>query len=358
MSGPLPGTFVAGFHDQKDLQKLTYRKLGSTDMMVSSLSFGASSLGGVFKTTDDNESLEIVEMVVKSGINYIDTAPWYGQGRSEEVLGRALKNIPRDAYYIATKVGRYELDPANMFNFSKEKIVRSVRESLSRLQLDYVDVIQVHNVEYVGSLHQIVEHTIPALLQLKKEGLFRYIGITGYSLDVLMRLIDLLPPGSVDTVLTYCRATLVDQTLLGEPLKFFKDKGVGVINASPVGMGLLSHRGPPPSWHPATPTIKSACLKAAQICSERGFDITELSVLWTLEQDFPTSLISSRSRENIKKNIEWARNGRLGEEQAKMVEDLELNFFRFLPSRHWENIEVSQYWNEMAKLELEQTMDD
>ena len=110
-------------------------------------------------------------------------------------------------------------------------------------------------MEFCASLEQIVKFTIPALLQLKAEGKVRYIGLTGYSLDTLQRLVCLLPPGSVNTVLTYCRCTLVDQALLGEPLDFFKRNDVGIINASPVSMGLLSNRGPP-DWHPATQAIK------------------------------------------------------------------------------------------------------
>ena len=81
--------------------------------------------------------------MVKAGINYIDTAPWYGQGRSEEVLGRALRQVPRQAYYLATKVGRYELEVGGMFDFSKERVTRSVSESLERLGVEYLDLIQV-----------------------------------------------------------------------------------------------------------------------------------------------------------------------------------------------------------------------
>ena len=92
-------------------------------------------------------------------------------------------------------------------------------------------------------------------MDLRAAGKVRYIGVTGYSLETLVRLISLLPRGTVDAVLTYCRCTLVDQALLGEPLDFFTRNDVGIINASPVSMGLLSNRGPP-EWHPATQAIK------------------------------------------------------------------------------------------------------
>ena len=254
MSG-YPSSFVEGFHDASSVSQMTYRQIGKTDMAVSTLSFGASSLGGVFRTTNDDESAKLVENAVKQGINYIDTAPWYGQGRSEAVLGKAFKNIPRKAFYIATKVGRYEQEIGKMFDFSRDRIIKSVDESLKRLGLEYIDLIQVHDVEFCQSLEQLVKYTIPALLELKSSGKVRYIGLTGYNLDTLMRLISLLPPDTVDAILTYCRCTLIDQTLLGSAMNFFTSRNIGIINASPVSMGLLSHRGPP-AWHPATASIK------------------------------------------------------------------------------------------------------
>jgi aryl-alcohol dehydrogenase-like predicted oxidoreductase len=119
------------------------RKLGSTGREVSVLGFGASALGGVFHDVTDEECIAVVHTALKSGINVIDTAPWYGQGRSEEMLGKALRGIPRNAYMLNTKVGRYEQEVENMFDFSAERITRSVDESLARMGVDYIDCIQV-----------------------------------------------------------------------------------------------------------------------------------------------------------------------------------------------------------------------
>eukprot|EP00092_Neocalanus_flemingeri_P003808 GFUD01004101.1.p1 GENE.GFUD01004101.1~~GFUD01004101.1.p1 ORF type:complete len:357 (+),score=118.37 GFUD01004101.1:96-1166(+) len=351
-----PHTFVEGFHDASSVAQMTYRQVGKTDMVVSNLSFGASSLGGVFRATDDEESVQLVETAVKQGINYIDTAPWYGQGRSETVLGKALKRIPRKAFYLATKVGRYELEIGKMFDFSRNRILKSVDESLERLGLDYIDLIQVHDVEFCHSLAQLVQHTLPALLDLKAAGKVRYIGLTGYSLDALMRLIPLLPPGSVDTVLTYCRCTLIDQALLGSPLQFFRLHNIGIINASPVSMGLLSNRGPP-TWHPATASIKAVCKKATEFSQSSGQDITDLAVLWTLAlTEVPTTLISTASILNMEKNLALARQ-KMTEEQRLAAEKLISEFFKFLSQNNWENIEVSQYWDKMGEEGIEQNTD-
>lgn len=96
-----------------------------------------------FSEFDEEHAIETIRQAIRSGINYIDTAPYYGQGRSEQIYGKALKGVPREAYYIATKVGRYEVAPKKQFDFTAEKTLESVDVSLNYLGLDYVDVIQV-----------------------------------------------------------------------------------------------------------------------------------------------------------------------------------------------------------------------
>lgn len=97
----------------------------------------------LYSELDEPGAIRTIHKAIKSGINYIDTAPWYGQGKSEEIIGKALKDIPREAYYIATKIGRYEIEVAKQMNFTGAKTRESVDKSLALLGLDYVDVIQV-----------------------------------------------------------------------------------------------------------------------------------------------------------------------------------------------------------------------
>jgi len=139
-TAPLPETYVAGWHDEASVRRMPYRRFG--DRTVSQLSFGASSLAGVFRGVDKAECLRVVEHAIRSGINVIDTAPWYGHGVSESVLGEALQGIPRKAYYVHTKVCRYNPGPLEMFDFSYERTLKSVDESLARLRLDYIDTVQ------------------------------------------------------------------------------------------------------------------------------------------------------------------------------------------------------------------------
>lgn len=140
----LASTYVSGFHNVEAVMAMPYRAFGNTGRVVSAFSYGASALGGVFTdgAVDEAEASQVVQYIIKNGVNLIDTAPWYGFGKAEAVLGKALKGIPRDAYYLHTKVGRYEADILKRFDFSYERTLRSIDESLERLGVRYIDTVQ------------------------------------------------------------------------------------------------------------------------------------------------------------------------------------------------------------------------
>jgi L-galactose dehydrogenase len=145
---------------------MEYRDFGKTGLRVSALAYGAAALGGVYGEFDHSTYLSVVHTALDCGINFIDVSPYYGETRAETVLGKALQEIARDRYYLCTKVGRYGSDN---FDFSAERVTASVDESLKRLNVDYVDVILCHDVEFV-SLDQIVNETLPALRQVQARG--------------------------------------------------------------------------------------------------------------------------------------------------------------------------------------------
>ena len=153
---------------------MVYNEIGNTGMRVSALSFGASSLGGVFHNIREEEGIRAVHVAVDNGINFIDVSPYYGHLKAEMVLGKALRDIPRDKYYLSTKVGRYGKDGRNTWDYSAERARSSVFESMERLGIDYIDLINVHDIEFQasmeGGLQKIVDETLPALLKLKEEG--------------------------------------------------------------------------------------------------------------------------------------------------------------------------------------------
>lgn len=145
-----------------------------------------------FSHDDDSAAIRTIHESLRKGINYIDTAPYYGQGRSEDIIGKALENIPRQAYYIATKVGRYE-SGADGFDFSAARTQQSLEISLNRLQLDYIDVIQIHDIEFAANVDIILNETLPILEKAKKEGKVRFIGVSGYPLEPLKEAITKAP---------------------------------------------------------------------------------------------------------------------------------------------------------------------
>ena len=286
---------------------MVYNVIGKTGMRVSNLGFGASSLGGVFHDIREAEGIEAVHVAVDNGINFIDVSPYYGHLKAEIVLGKALKEIPRDKYYLSTKVGRYGRDGKNFWDYSAERVTASVYESMERLNIDYIDLINVHDVEFQGDLpgglQKIVDETLPALVKLREKGVVGHVGITDLQPENLKWVIEHSEPGTVESVLSFCHYCLNDEMLL-DYLDFFEQQGVGVINASPFSMGLLSQRGAP-DWHPAPEALKEACRKATEYCDRQGYPIDKLAIQYStaLNPRIATTLFSSANPKNVLKNI-------------------------------------------------------
>lgn len=288
---------------------MLYSELGNTGMRISRLCFGASSLGSVFHSTNEADSFKAVETAVEGGINFIDVSPYYGHYKAETVLGKALRNIPRDKYHLSTKVGRYGQDGVNTWDYSAQRARSSVYESMERLGVDYIDLINVHDIEFQaalpGGLQKVVDETLPALVALREEGVVGHVGITDLQLRNLKWVIGHIEDGVVETVLSFCHYCLNDDELL-DYLDFFEQHHIGIINASPLSMGLLSSRGAP-DWHPAPQPLRSACRRAADYCSRQGYPIEKLAVQYSLsEPRIAGTLFSSANPDNVRRNIEWA----------------------------------------------------
>ena len=276
-------------------------------MKISHLSFGASSLGSVFRDTNEKESFEAVEAAIEGGINFIDVSPYYGHYKAETVLGKALRNIPRDKYYLSTKVGRYGKDGVNTWDYSAKRVTDSVYESMERLGIDFIDLINVHDIEFQaarpGGLQLVVDETLPALFELKAKGVVGHVGITDLQLQNLKWVVERCE--GVESIMYFCHFTLNDDALT-DYVDFFEQHGVGIINASPLSMGLLSERGVP-SWHPAPKPLVEVCQKAAEFCKAKGYPIEKLAVQYAVS--FPriaSTLFSSANPANVRRNIEWA----------------------------------------------------
>lgn len=282
---------------------MEYRDLGKTGLKVPVLSFGASSLGGVFHSIKENDALKAVFTAVENGLNFIDVSPYYGHYKAETVLGKALKELPRESFILSTKVGRYGKDGINTWDYSAKRAKESVYESMERLNIDYIDLINVHDIEF-ADLHQVVNETLPALVELREKGVVGHVGITDLQLENLKWVIENSEQGVVESVLNFCHYSLNDDKL-SDFLDFFDERGLGVINASPFSMGLLTQRGIP-DWHPAPKPLVEACKRAAEYCSEQGYPIEKLAIQYSVSNPrIPTTLFSSANPDSVLKNIKY-----------------------------------------------------
>lgn len=276
---------------------LQKRPLGRTGIDVSILGFGASPLGGIFGEVDSADATRAAHIAVDLGVNLFDVAPYYGITRAETALGKALAGIPRERYLLATKVGRYG---DTEFDFSAGRIMRSIEESLQRLGAEVIDIITCHDIEFV-SISQVVGEAIPALHRARDQGKVRFIGVSGLPLKIYHTVLDQVP---LDTVLSYCHHTLLDSSLL-DHLPYLQRHKVGIINASPFAMGLLTERSLP-EWHPASDAIRAACRRAADYCRANGTNVARLALQYAIANPaIPTTLVGMRSAQEVEQNIAW-----------------------------------------------------
>ena len=209
--------------------------LGATGMEISRVGYGAWAIGGAgwwhaWGDQDDEQSIEAIRRAVELGINWVDTAPIYGLGHSEEVVGRALQGLD-DRPYVFTKASLYEKDGAVAHSLKRDSIRREVEASLSRLQLDAIDVYQVHWPDPDEDL----EEGWTTFAELKAEGLVRHIGVSNFDVAQLRRAQAIAPVETLQPPYS-----LIERTVEDEILPFAEREGIGVVCYSPMASGLLS----------------------------------------------------------------------------------------------------------------------
>jgi L-galactose dehydrogenase len=281
-------------------------RLGKTGIEVSTLSFGASALGGVFREVDEAEGIAAVEAAMEAGINYFDVAPAYGATRSETVLGKALKGVPRDRYRLSTKAGKYT-EPgsygADIFDYTEAGMRAGLEKSMERLGVDYLDIVHLHDFEYQRERHADVAFAegFPALATFKEEGLIGAVSAGIYPLKLWERVIAEAP---VDAILLHNHYCLNDTRGL-ELVPLCEEKDIGIINASPFSSGLLTG-GKIADWHPADEADRRVFGEAARHCEERGTPIAKLAFQFaSQETPFPTTMFSTSRTSSVQRNLEW-----------------------------------------------------
>ncbi|CAG8520412.1 13645_t:CDS:2 [Acaulospora morrowiae] len=275
---------------------------------VSKISFGTSIFNGWHNPVEKHWPLEAVTRALDLGINEFDTSPYYG--RSEEILGTILNSLrtryPRSSYYLSTKVGRYGPNKED-FDYSSKRVRESVEESCRRLNTNYFDVVYCHDVEFV-SLEDVVGEggALKELFRLKQEGKIKYVGISGYPLDVLIRISQIQYDRGqpVDVVLSYSHYCL-HNTCLSSCINIFHSLGViYVMNASPLSMGLL-REAPAPDWHPAPPELREAASKCAMLAQKEGLKLSHLAIQFALEyEEVKSTIIGFSNAKEVEEGIE------------------------------------------------------
>lgn len=252
-----------------------YNPLGKTDLKVSAVSFGTAPLGDMFGATEESDAVATVHRALDAGINFFDSSPYYGDGLAERRLGSALRGH-RDAVVIGTKAGRYGKDE---FDFSPRRIRDSLHRSLELLQTDHVDIFQLHDIEFVN-LDGIFADSYAELVRLREEGKCRYIGMTGYPIETLSRAVT---ETDLDVILSYAQYTLLNTRLADELAPLCERRGVGVINAAAVALGLLTPGGMRIDA-PVGDRIVRAARRAVDVCAERGADIAFLANQFAIQR--------------------------------------------------------------------------
>lgn len=277
---------------------MRYRSLGQTGLKLPWLSFGASSLGQEFRSVDMGEALRSVRVALDLGMNFIDTSPFYGRGMSEVLLGIALRDVPRHSYLLGSKLGRYD---KSHFDFSAKRVAESVDVSLHRMGVEHLDIMLCHDIEFVD-MAQIVDETLPALRKIQQQGKVRWVGISGYPMNIFRYVLDRT---DLDVVLSYNHYTL-QNTMYADLVPFLKNKHVGIMNAAPFSARLLTN-APLPPWHKATPEVRQICQQAAKHCTDRGVDIAQLALQFSVaNDDMATCIVGSANPANVSKWVDWS----------------------------------------------------
>ncbi|WGL50549.1 aldo/keto reductase [Nocardioides sp. BP30] len=276
------------------------RTIGGTRVQVSDLGFGGASLGNLYRVTEDAEGAAAVAAAYEAGITYFDTAPHYGLGLSERRLGSALAAYPRDSFTLSTKVGR-ALDPnpaptgsdlasggfdvpddlVRRWDFSGDGVRRSIEQSLDRLGLDRIDIVYVHDPD--DHADQAVAEAIPALIELRDQGVIGAVGLGMNQIGVPLRAVR---ETDLDVVMLANRLTLLDRSGL-ELADACAERDVSVVAAAPFNSGLLARPRPAADatydYQPAPADLLARVNALADVCERWGVTLPDAAVQFPLQ---------------------------------------------------------------------------
>lgn len=293
--------------------------IGRTELRVSRLGFGAVPLGGLYKDVSEDEAGATVRRALDLGINYFDTAPLYGFGKSEIRLGRELARCNRDSIVVATKVG-YTLGPESeghgetifhrfadvppmsvTHDYSYDGIMRTFEGSLQRLNLAHVDILQIHDPD--DHWQEAIDIAYPALHQLRTEGVVRAIGVGMNQAEMLTRF---AREGDFDCLLLAGRYTLIDHTGLRELLPLCERKGISIIIGGPYNSGILATGARPGAtfnYVDALPAVMEKVAAIETVCERHHVPLQAAALQFPLAHPAVAAVIpGARSVAEVEEN--------------------------------------------------------
>ncbi len=281
---------------------MEYRVLGQTGLRVSALGLGAAGIGQLYQDLTDEEGVQVVARALDLGITYIDTAPMYGQGTSERRVGLGLRGHPRAGdCVVATKVGFYP----EGFDYSDAMTRRSVEDSLSRLGLASLPLVQIHEIEpHTWSAVFAPRGALAELRRLQAEGLVGHVGVTGSHLGALLRAVE---TGEFATALLWRHYQLLD-TSGAEVLAAVAARGMGGIVGTPFASGLLAS-GDVPGAHyfysPAGPEERARTRALQEACARQGLPLAAEALRCCLQPaGVATVIAGADSPAHVERNVQ------------------------------------------------------
>lgn len=263
------------------------RQVGRTDLRVTTLGLGSAPL----HRAPDAVAVATVERALAEGINFIDTAPLYGAGRSESLLGMALRGVPRDSYVLATKVGRLIAPDSNHpFAYGRDDVLRAVEGSLERLGVGRIDILHIHDPD--NHPRAALEEAFPTLAELRSQGV---IGAVGAGMNQWQMLAHFARNADFDCFLLAGRYTLLEQTALDDFLPLCADKRISVFAGGVYNSGILAlgpdHPAATYNYKPVSAAIAESARRIAAVCARHDVPLQVAAANFPLGHPAVTALL-------------------------------------------------------------------
>jgi D-threo-aldose 1-dehydrogenase len=298
-------------------------RLGRSSVYVTELSFGAAGIGNLYTPVSDATARAAVQAAWEAGVRCFDTAPHYGLGQSEQRLGAALRDYPRESHTVSTKVGRI-LEPvkrldgddlANGFavpashrrrwDFTAAGVERSLADSLRRLGLDRIDIVYLHDPD--EHAEQALREAYPALEKLRDQGVIGAIGVGMNQTAIPARFVR---ETDIDVVLLAGRYTLLDQSGLDDLLPAAEARGVSVVIGGVFNSGILAdpHRDATFDYGAVPEDALTRALRIQVLCEKHGINLRSAALQFPFGHPAVSSvLIGARSPDEVRDAVEQAK---------------------------------------------------